>query len=331
MTWAQLGSVLPAGLIVDTSDRAKSDGKRIYVSGTLGPPSHGGVLERSDDGGATWTELPIPGADDMHVPYIAAIDPQDADVVYVRIAGPWCADPQDTLVVSKDGGSTWSAPIFSTRDGGNLLGFALSPDGSTVLVGSAPIVEQQCGSGSDASGLWKAPASTLVFQKVSSLSTGCLSWTSGSLYACASEFKDDFTAGISTDVGASFTPILHLGGVCPLTCGPETTVNAPCPSACVPSGPCCATLWQQGTASLIQAQPCTGAGSSGSTGGGGPPPSPAKSGCGCATPGSDRAAAFAGAAFALLGLAAQARRRSTRLPAESGETPKPPSPRRSRS
>ena len=33
---------------------------------------------RSADRGATWQELMLPGTDALHLPYIAAVDPQEA-------------------------------------------------------------------------------------------------------------------------------------------------------------------------------------------------------------------------------------------------------------
>jgi MYXO-CTERM domain-containing protein len=212
-TWAQAGVDLPAAFLGLTVDTAPSNAQRVYLSGRYGPPGYQGAIERSDDRGATWQDLPIPGSDDLHLPYIGAVDPQNPDIVYVRID----SDPSDTLMVSKDGGATWTT-VYDAK--GKLTGFALSPDGTTVAIGGA------------LDGVLTAPAATLQFTPVSSVGALCLTWAANGLYACADEFADKFTAGISTDQGHTFTPLLHLSGVCPLVCTePDSGVTQFCPAA----------------------------------------------------------------------------------------------------
>jgi photosystem II stability/assembly factor-like uncharacterized protein len=221
-TWTQTGVDLPDQFLGLTVDTAPSDAQRVYLSGRYGPPDYPGVIERSDDRGATWQKLPVTGADSMHLPYIGGVDPKNPDVLYVRLD----ADPSDTLLVSKDGGMTW-ATVFTAQ--GKLLGFAISPDGATVAIGSPGIVVD--GGITEGAGVWTAPASTLAFTQVSSAGAECLTWAPGGLYACADEFKDKFTAGVSTDQGKTFTPIMHLGGVCPLVCSVDSPVTQQCPMA----------------------------------------------------------------------------------------------------
>jgi hypothetical protein len=282
-TWAQAGTDLPAELLALTLDTAPSQPDRIYVSGRLGPPDYAGVLQRSDDRGVTWTSLPIAGADDQNLPYIGAIDPHDPDTVYVRIDGA----PGDRLLVSHDGGQSWTK-VFDGA--GDLLGFALSPDGATVAVGG------------DADGLWTAPASTLSFTKRSSLGVRCLSWAPAGLYACADEFVDGFTAGVSTDGGQTFSAQMHLSALCgPLACGGSSSVGNQC------------TAQWPATAATIAATGCDGqdagtggrggAGAGGGAGGGG-----SSGGCAFAPP----SAGWVTSCFALASLAALGLRRRRR-------------------
>ncbi len=227
-TWTQAGVSLPPSFVGLTVETAPSDPDRVYASGDLGPPSfpaYPGVIERSDDRGATWQSLLIPGSDDQTLPYISAVDPQDPDVLYVRLDG----DPTDQLIVSTDGGTTWTK-IFESKTPelgatSPLPGFALSPDGSTVAVGGPN------------DGLWTAPASTLAFTQVSTMSALCLTWSPAGLYGCADEIADDFTAGISTDQGKTWTPLLHLAGLCgPLACGADSGVTLSCTDSLAPGG-----------------------------------------------------------------------------------------------
>jgi hypothetical protein len=80
---------------------------------------------RSSDRGQTWERFDVPLSNDKRLPYIAAIDPSDADRLYVRLDG----DPDDDLLVSEDGAQSFNQ-VFGSH--GSLLGFALAPDGATV-------------------------------------------------------------------------------------------------------------------------------------------------------------------------------------------------------
>jgi MYXO-CTERM domain-containing protein len=291
-TWTQAGVSLPSSFVGVTVETAPSDRNRVYASGSVGPPSYPaypGLIERSDDRGATWQPLFIPGSDDQTLPYISGVDPQDPDVLYVRLDG----NPTSQLIVSKDGGATW-AKIFESKTPemgatSPLPGFALSPDGSTVAVGGPN------------DGLWTAAASTLAFTKVSTMSALCLTWSSAGLYGCADEIADDFTAGISKDQGKTWTPLLHLAGLCgPLACGAESGVAMRCTD-----------LWPL-VAIGIGAPGCldtsSRSASSGAGGGGGG----GGHGCACALAGGTTAGltSLAAALLGAGGLAARRRRRT---------------------
>jgi MYXO-CTERM domain-containing protein len=282
-TWAQAGEALPEDFLGLSIDAAPSDPQRIYVTGRYGAPDYPGVLERSDDGGKTWTRLDIPGADDKHPPYLSAIDPSKPDKIYVRLD---TADA-DVLVTSNDGGKTWTETFKAT---GPLLGFALSPDGKKVAVGG------------DKDGLWMADAESLQFTKVAELQVRCLTWAPDRLYACADEFKDKFHVGFSTNEGKTFTALEHLQQPCPLVCPAGSTMEEQCPI-------------QWGVVSLtIGSKSCDSAdggsssssGSGGGTGGSGP----AVTGCSCSFAGGG--AASGALLFAAAALSAASRRRRRR-------------------
>lgn len=121
-----LGAAMPEGLrVVSTVDVAPSDVDRIYVSG-LGMDGSG-ILLRSDDRGQSFEVLPLPtDASANEIPFIAAVDPRNPDVLYVRtdiwknqdasnvqVAG-------DALLVSNNGGHSFSEAI---RVSGKIFGF----------------------------------------------------------------------------------------------------------------------------------------------------------------------------------------------------------------
>jgi hypothetical protein len=293
-TWTQAGVNLPPGFLGLTVDSAPSNPERVYASGRYQAPDYAGVIERSDDRGATWQELPVPGANMNNLPYIGAVDPTNPDVLYVRMD----SDPADSLLVSKDGGATWST-IFSAQ--GKLTGFAVSPDGSTVAIGSAGIVPDG-GTATVGAGVWTAPSSTLAFTQVSKVGALCLTWGATGLYACADEFVDGFTAGVSTDQGKTFSAIMHLGGLCgPLTCAPSSSVSQQCPA-----------LWPATQSTISATCPGDGGTSSGAASGsatagatgsssGGAPPSKGGTGCSCSM---DAQGAGGAALLSVLGVGA---------------------------
>jgi hypothetical protein len=290
-TWTVAGVDMPADFLGLTLDAAPSDPSRVYVSGRYGKPGYDGAIERTNDRGKTWQKLLIPGSNDLALPYIGGIDPQNPDVVYVRLD----ANKTDQLVVTKDGGTTWKNIFTST---GNLLGFAISPDGSTIAVGG------------DTDGLWTAPSSTLEFTQVSKISTRCLTWTTAGLYACADQFVDGFAVGVSANQGKTFTPVMHLQRLCgPLAFGAATTNGMMCPD-----------LWGA-TQLSIGGVPCEGSTGAGVTAGTGATATSSSSTGSSSSGGSDSGCAVsapartAGAvipALALAGAALARRRRSRR-------------------
>jgi photosystem II stability/assembly factor-like uncharacterized protein len=192
------GSPIDQAVLVTTLDVAPSNAHRVYASGTR---SVGGVrsgwLFRSDDDGQHWSEYEVPFDPKLEQGvYIAAVDPEDADTVYLRTSSA----ATSRLLVSHDGGTHVSV-VYS----GSLLSFALSADGKQLYFG-----------GED--GLHGGLASDLRFDKRADLPVLCLAATTNTVYACSDEYSG-FTVGASKDNGFSFEPLLHLDTVRgPLAC-----------------------------------------------------------------------------------------------------------------
>ena len=206
-TWHRLGTSLPAYAVGETVDTAASDAARIYVSAyqVVGGRKEG-LFYTSKDNGQSFTENVIELTPDEGAPFIAAVDPTNAERVYVRTTG----ETASRLLVTDDAGHTFRE-IFA---GPPLLGFALSADGSKVWVGSSD-------------GLYMASRQALTFVKRSSVAVQCLTFAAATLYACSSE-SSGFIVGASTDDGATFAPRLHLSTVRgPLAC-PADTPTATC-------------------------------------------------------------------------------------------------------
>jgi sortilin (neurotensin receptor 3) len=292
-SWSALGAALDPTVIPETVEVAPGDPSRVYVSSIRGSgASLSAQLFVSTDGAATWTEhaLPIDPSSERS-PYVAAVDPQNPDLVYLRIKGASIdtkGDSNDRLVVTKDRGATFT----TAYRGGALLGFALSPDGSKVYLGGPT------------DGLLLAPASTLAFQQVSPAHVQCLTAAAaGALYICSDE-STGYIAGRSDDDGATVTPLLHLSTIRgPLACAPGTS------AAICSSDPWDAAVQQLGGSAApgtcAGVSPAFDAGPGGAGGGS----TPSGSGGGCDVGESRTAAWGLGFLAALLGLSMLVTRR----------------------
>lgn len=201
--WTQAGVDLPKDFNSETIEVAPSRTDRIYASGIVGVMPRQGIIEVSDDRGATWSRqnIDLMGG---QAPYIGAVDPGNPDVVYARIDGTSDGTTRaDHLMVSKDGAKTWTE-IGGTN--GDMFGFALSPDGTKIAFGGPK------------DGLMIASTSDYAFKQVSTIGVRCLRWTGAGLYACASDYPDNFTVGLSTDEGKSWKPLYRLAELQPLQC-----------------------------------------------------------------------------------------------------------------
>jgi hypothetical protein len=212
VTWTPLGPPLDPSVSVETIDVPNSDPTRVYVSGTRG---FGGDKTASlfmySMTSNTWTEQAIPAFDPTQelAIFIAGVDPNDADLVYLRTQGQAQGGESRLFVTQNasaaDGGAVFVTPTAGSFDTpaalpseivGELLGFALSPDGSKVWVGTRE------------TGLWMASTSDFNFTSVNpNVQIQCLATRGSELWACSnsSYSKAGWVAGVSTDDGATFT------------------------------------------------------------------------------------------------------------------------------
>jgi hypothetical protein len=205
--WAKQGKPLDPSLLVQTIDVAKSDPHRIYISGTRGYGAfRTAALLISTNDGADWPEYPLAAFDPAteYSVYIGAVDPTDPNRVYLRSSALPDGPGQSRLFVTSDGGQSFQAikqfhiPMANVVTNlSEILGFALSPDGSKVYAGSKE------------EGLFVANTSDLMFHQTSTISVQCLATRERELWAC-SDAKSGFIVGASTDDGATFTPKMRL-------------------------------------------------------------------------------------------------------------------------
>jgi hypothetical protein len=250
--WTQIGSPLPNDLVAATIEVTKTDAARLYVSGMRGRGSTASAwLYVSMDGGSMWqgTQLPPSVFDpsrEMGV-YIGGVDPTNASRLYLRSrSSPLATGGRSRLTVVDvaTSGTPAFQSVHSLEAGagldmtGEMLGFAISPDGSKLYVGT------------EEDGLWAALSSALIFQKKSSIAVGCLATRGGELWACSTA-ASGFVVGISSDDGATFTPKLSRVGALtgPIACAANAS-GAGCNAS--QNGSLCGDAW----GAFCQTVPC---------------------------------------------------------------------------
>ncbi len=321
-TWNPLPGAIDSTIAISTIDVTKTDPDCIYLSGTRGYGSQAAaLLLTSRDHGTTWTESQLtqfnPNLEQAL--YIGAIDPTNADRVYLRSAGATTGG-QSRIYYTTDAGMTFqtspSLPDqggFDTPEGGvyditgELLGLALSTDGSKIYIGTVE------------SGLWEASTSDMVFtQKNPNVQVKCLAIRNSELWACSQVGANGgFVLGQSLDDGATFnTKIQYVTSLCgPIACAPNDGGTLGCGATGNASS--CEAPWQLFCENTDVTNSCGTCGGSpdGGTPDGGTSHGSSSSGCGsCSTaPGDVPTDAIAGVAlFAITAVRRRATRRKSR-------------------
>lgn len=216
----QLVANLPSDFAAETIELAKSDPKRIYVSGTESRDPRTGVIFVSSDGGEHFDKRTFALPAGTGSLLISAIHPTNPDMLWLRVParGDTIGILPARLYLSSDAGQN-VRQLASTQRG--MFGLALSPDGSTLAYGGPN------------DGLYVGPADgSDKFEKRGTLGVRCLRWSDdGALYACGSEPSDPFSLGVSDDQGVSFRTLYKLADTCPSACSEGTQFAAACQSA----------------------------------------------------------------------------------------------------
>jgi photosystem II stability/assembly factor-like uncharacterized protein len=201
-SWDEIVTSLGTNFLATTIEVAPSNPDRVYVSGKV-LPGGGAAVMRSDDGGRTFSPflLEIRGAYSI---FIGAVDPRNEDVVYLRTN----ADDIGRVLVSVDGAQSWKE-IWQAPD--DVAGFALSPDGVTLAVGTSSV------------GVSVASTTDFAFRRTSNAGVYCLTFWGERLLVCTKEAIDAFAIGVSDDLGEHFQPLLHLSDVLPRDCSRDTS------------------------------------------------------------------------------------------------------------
>lgn len=225
-------------------DVAPSDANFVYVTGLAnGVPT----LLVSEDAGSSFRARTIPSPSSSDAPYIAAVHPHAPRTLFVRTDGRMLVDDRvaanDALLLSHDAGVTWS---LVHRASANLLGFALSPDGASLLFGYGATGDAVVAVDASVFGAYHTDFSGSAARRVLAGNVTCLTWTARGVYVCSSQQQLGYALGFAPapaglDDFLEPVPLLDLSAVRgPICCGGAETAlcSASWPSICVSLGAC---------------------------------------------------------------------------------------------
>ena len=189
--------------LYETSDRlvgiefARSTRGVIYATQVHPATSAGGAyLLRSDDSGANWSKqaLTVSSATE---PRIAAVDPEDANKVYLRLLALGDPPGKDSIAITTDNGKTLNV-VASLSTGTNFFTSFLRAKDGTLYAGTT------------SADLYVMPPGATSFTKRTGPRVGCLGQRPGELriYACADAFVDGYSLGYSDDGAQTFQRLM---------------------------------------------------------------------------------------------------------------------------
>jgi MYXO-CTERM domain-containing protein len=227
-TWTAVKGTIPKDTSMANLAVAPSDPKRMYVVGVVinGGPRQ---IAISKDGGDTFDVQPVGAMTDYDPTLIKPLSvvgilPNDPDTLFVRADG---GDMQgamaaDELWVSSDAGKTWKL-VYTPMDPNDLPGFALTPDGKSVLI-SGP------SEGIKQAALADAIAGKPTLTQIYKGQVWGLNYQGDKLYAGNDDYsmKPSFTVGVSTDNGMTFSKVMTKCEVTFPTCDASSTMTMLC-------------------------------------------------------------------------------------------------------
>lgn len=213
-TFTFSGATLDPTTILESVEVAASDPVRLYLSAVRGEGAERtAAFFASYNDGMSWVERKLELVAGETAAYIANVDPKNADRVYVRTYGG--PESKTRLLVTDDAGKSWHKVLDSPSP---ILGFALSDDGTKLVVGAKEGVSYAT----------VPDAGAFSFTKGSSAEMQCLGMKGETLYACSTE-RSGFFVGVSKTGGRSFNATVHLEEIKgPLECPAESSVGKQC-------------------------------------------------------------------------------------------------------
>ena len=250
--------VAPAGAGLLGVEIARADTRVVYLA-MLAAGSQPRLL-RSGDRGVSWTERDVEPALGASAFRIIAIDPVDADTVYLRVTDAG----SERLAIARDGGAAITTPV--TIAGGKLTAFARLASGTILVAGQ---MTAGADGGEPAGVGWRSIDGGATFQDWTPPGAPrlrALGERGGKLYLAGSNYSDGWALAVSDDEGATLQPIASYAQVSAV----KPCVAAVCQDSCD----------EQAGRRIWPPETCYPAGADAGSDAG--PPGPAPSGCGCA-------------------------------------------------
>ena len=241
---------------------ARSAPQTVYVTLTSGS-SFVPKLAQTTDGGAHWTLHDLsagltPGAYSLG---LIAVDPADAQKVYLRVGAP----TGEALAITTDGGASVALPL--NLPGGALTAFARMPSGSLIATGAVQTDEVAYRSTDGGNGFQPLP-SALPVRGLASRGT--------TLYAATDTMSTTWAIETSPDEGMTWQPLMAYPDIQAI----QSCVMAVCQDDCEYRAGM--DQWPESMCSAVAAPADAGA-TPGAGRDAGPTSPSGKSGCACAT------------------------------------------------
>jgi hypothetical protein len=195
------------GAVALTFEVAPSDNRRLYLTVQKGI-SEEGLFYRSDDGGASFRELPVTleleAGEQRGRLFVSAVDAKDKDRLLVRRL----SNKGSELLLSTDGGSTFRRVL---RVASAMYGFSKGPDSSTYYAAS----------GLDSQGVFRSTDRGEHFEPVSKVGALCLLATPKGVLLCENGKGAALVSRAGLDAKV-FAPLASYGNIA----GPDATCAA---------------------------------------------------------------------------------------------------------
>jgi hypothetical protein len=248
----------PAGANIVGIEIAHSNPQVVYAAMYTTPDKHPHLL-RSDDGGQTWMDRNIeaaaPAGIGVYEFRILAVDPDDANVLYLRVIG----GSMEQLAVTRDAGMTFAMPVTVTGPNGGALSAFLRMQSGTVLVGGYTNI---AGGGMNGVAYRSTDGGNTFVPWTLTPQPHILGLAErgGVLYVAGKNYSDNWALATSHDEGVTIQPLSSYADVR----GIKPCAKAICGDACTLVAS--QAVWTNDVCTYVAPPP--------------PPPSP--SGCHCA-------------------------------------------------
>jgi uncharacterized protein (TIGR03382 family) len=181
---------------------ARSSPNTIYLALFQHTDVAGPLLNRSDDFGQTWQSFDLIPAVGQKTVRIAAVDPEDASRVYLRVIDPF--QGLDQLAIVTDGGASVAIPLSLPTP---MSGFLRRASGELIVT---------CDGGS----VHSVDNGETFLPWETGLHLQGVTERAGTLYLVGNNFSDGFAVAQSTDDGATLETLLQYSRICGLkSCG----------------------------------------------------------------------------------------------------------------